>query len=62
LRQREDKIPLYARDLRLRDALQSLVKLYEGQDKKDEAAKWRQELGALKASKRVEQPKQKSTD
>jgi hypothetical protein len=47
LKQRDATIP--AEDqVRLTDALERLVQLYEAWGKKDEAAKWRQELEAMR--------------
>ncbi len=43
MKQREAKIPPQGK-VRLTEALQRLVQLYEAMDKKDEAAKWREEL------------------
>jgi hypothetical protein len=43
LKQREKTIPPQAK-VRLIEALQRLVKLYEAPDKPDEATKWREEL------------------
>jgi hypothetical protein len=46
LMKRRDKIPEFVRKVRLVEALQRLVQLYEATDNKDEAAKWRKELEA----------------
>lgn len=48
MKQRADKIPPQAKDLRLRVALDRLVQLYDVWGKPDEAARWRKELEALK--------------
>jgi hypothetical protein len=53
LKQRQDKIPEEFRKVRLTDALQRLVQLYEATDNKDDAAKWRKELEML-----TDKPKQ----
>jgi tetratricopeptide (TPR) repeat protein len=54
MKQREAKIPPQGK-IRLTEALERLVQLYEAKDKKDEAAKWRKELDAIKAAqKKVE--------
>jgi TolA-binding protein len=45
MKKREDKIPPKGR-VRLTEALERLVLLYDATDKKDEAAKWRKELEA----------------
>src|SRR5262249_13840773 len=44
LKQRQDKIPEVVRKVRLTEALERLVQLYEATDNPDEAAKWRKEL------------------
>ena len=44
LQAREAKIPAQGK-IRLTEALERLVQLYEATDKKDDAAKWRKELG-----------------
>ena len=48
MKQRDASIPPRGK-IRLSEALQWLVQLYEATGKKDEAAKWRKELEALKA-------------
>ena len=54
MKQREKTIPPQGKD-RLPEAGEHLLQLYEATDKKDEAAKWRKELGANKsAEKNVE--------
>jgi tetratricopeptide (TPR) repeat protein len=52
LKERAAKIPAEVRLVRLSEALQRLVKLYEATGKKDEAAKWRKELAATKAQEK----------
>jgi eukaryotic-like serine/threonine-protein kinase len=56
-KQREAKIPANGK-VRLPEAVERLVQLYEATGKKDEAAKWRKELEAIKAAqkKTEEQP------
>jgi hypothetical protein len=49
LKQRAAKIPELVRTTRLTEAAERLVQLYDAQEKKDEAAKWRKELAALKS-------------
>ena len=49
MKQREAKIPPPGK-VRLTEALERLVQLYEALEKKDEAAKWRKELEARKES------------
>jgi serine/threonine protein kinase/tetratricopeptide (TPR) repeat protein len=49
LKQQAAKIPEQVRTTRLTVAAERLVQLYDAQDKKDEAAKWRKELEALKS-------------
>jgi serine/threonine protein kinase len=49
LKQRAAKIPEPARIMRLTEAAARLVQLYEAQEKKDQAAKWRKELAAIKS-------------
>jgi tetratricopeptide (TPR) repeat protein len=46
MRRRADKIPPQWKGLRLRQALERLVRLYDAWDKPEEAAKWRKELEA----------------
>ena len=50
MKQREAKIPLQSK-IRLTEALERLVQLYDAIGKKDEAAKWRKELETAKAVK-----------
>src|SRR5262249_13962837 len=50
LKERAAKIPPPGK-IRLTEALERLVALYEATGKKDEAAKWRKELNAAKAGK-----------
>jgi hypothetical protein len=40
--------------IRLPEAIERLVQLYEATGKKDEAAEWRRELDATKAAQKVE--------
>ncbi len=47
MKERQDKIPPQGK-VRLTEALERLVQLYEATGKKDEAAKWRKELEELK--------------
>ena len=54
MKQREKTIPPQGK-IRIPEALERLVQLYEATDKKDEAAKWRKEPDAIKsAEKKVE--------
>jgi hypothetical protein len=48
MKQREKTIPAQGK-VRIPEAIERLVQLYEAMDKKDEAAKWRKELEAAKA-------------
>ena len=48
MKQREKTIPEQGK-IRLPEAVERLVQLYEATGKKDEAAKWRKELEAIKA-------------
>jgi hypothetical protein len=48
IKQRADKIPARVRTIRLTEAIERLVQLYEATGNKDEAAKWRKELEAIK--------------
>jgi hypothetical protein len=50
------QIPEEVRKVRLTEALQRLVRLYEATDNKDEAAKWRKELAAQQESERKPKP------
>ncbi len=52
MKQREKTIPEPAK-VRLREALERLVQLYEAMGKKDEAAKWRKELDAIQAAQKT---------
>ena len=47
MKERQDKIPPQSK-VRLSEALERLVQLYEATGKKDEAAKWRKELDEIK--------------
>ncbi len=51
MKQREAKIPLPEK-VRLTAALEWLVQLYEAVEKKDQSAKWRKELEAIKSAER----------
>jgi hypothetical protein len=54
MKQREKTIPP-PRRFRIPEAIERLVQLYEATDKKDDAAKWRKELEAIKTlPKKVE--------
>jgi DNA-binding SARP family transcriptional activator len=50
MKKRQDQIPPPVRKVRLSEALERLVQLYEASGKKDEAARWRQELEAVKSA------------
>jgi serine/threonine protein kinase/tetratricopeptide (TPR) repeat protein len=52
LRKDETRIPSRYRPARLTEALERLVQLYDEWDKPDEAAKWREELEALRTSQK----------
>ena len=54
MKQREATMPPQAKDLRLREALERLVHLYDASGKKDKAAEWWKKLEAAKA---LEKPK-----
>jgi serine/threonine protein kinase/tetratricopeptide (TPR) repeat protein len=56
LRQHEERIPANFPEIRLTEALERLVQLYEEWDKPDEAAKWRKELEAAKAAAKKPTP------
>jgi eukaryotic-like serine/threonine-protein kinase len=56
MKQREAKIPMEGK-VRLTEALERLVQLYEAMDKKDDAAKWRKELEASKAAQKKPEKK-----
>jgi serine/threonine protein kinase len=55
MKKRADKIPPQGK-IRLHEALERLVQLYEATDKKDEAAKWRKELERLKEAEKNAKP------
>jgi hypothetical protein len=59
MKQRSATAPEPWRSLRLSQALERLVRLYDAQSNKDEAAKWRKQLEALEASRRTQPPGQK---
>jgi tetratricopeptide (TPR) repeat protein len=48
IKARADKIPPQFKDVRLREAIERLMRLYEALDRKDDVAKWRQVLPAAK--------------
>jgi uncharacterized protein YjgD (DUF1641 family) len=48
MKQRENTIPPPFRKVRLTEAVERLLRLYQALEKKDDAAKWRKELEALK--------------
>jgi eukaryotic-like serine/threonine-protein kinase len=50
LKQREQTVPEQGK-IRLPEAVERLVQLYEATGKKDEAAKWRMELDEIKTSR-----------
>jgi outer membrane protein assembly factor BamD (BamD/ComL family) len=52
MKRREETIPPQGK-IRLTEALERLVQLYEAMDKKDNAARWRKELKAGKAKTRI---------
>ena len=53
LKQREEKVPPQGK-LRLTEALQRLVDLYDATDRKDKAAEWRKKLTEAKSAKPTE--------
>ena len=55
LKQRETKIGAYAA-VRLQEALQRLVQLYDAWQKKDQAEEWRKKLEQTKASAKPSAP------
>jgi len=52
LTQRADQIPAEVRPQRLIEALERLVQLFDGWDKKDEASAWRKKLNEASAAKK----------
>jgi serine/threonine protein kinase len=52
MKQRQDKIPAAYRQLRLSEALERLVRLYEATDQKEKAADWQKKLDEAKAAKK----------
>ena len=56
MKQREKAIPPQGK-VRIPEAIERLVQLYEALDKKDDAAKWRKELETTKAAQK--QPEKK---
>jgi hypothetical protein len=59
MRQRPVKMPLEWQQARLSEGLIRLVQLYDAWGKKDEAARWRKELEALKTPMQAKPPKEK---
>jgi eukaryotic-like serine/threonine-protein kinase len=57
MQQRQDKIPTAYRQLRLSEALQRLVRLYEASEQKEKAALWRTKLDEAKATEKKSQHK-----
>ena len=51
MKQRQKMIPEQGK-VRLAEALERLVQLYEATDKKDDAAKWRKEMDAIEATEK----------
>ena len=51
MKKQEAKIPPQGQ-VRLTEAVERLVQLYEAMDKKDDGAKWRKELDAIKAAQK----------
>jgi len=56
MKQHETTIPPQAK-VRLTEALERLVQLYEATDKPDEAARWRKKLEASKAAEKLPEKK-----
>jgi tetratricopeptide (TPR) repeat protein len=54
MRQREKTIPPEGK-VRLPEAIERLVQLYEALDKKDDAAKWNKELDVIKAAQKMKE-------
>jgi hypothetical protein len=52
MKQREKTIPPQGQ-IRVTEAVERLVQLYEAMGKKDDAAKWRKELDATKAAQKT---------
>ena len=55
MKARQAKIPPQAR-VRLTEALERLVQLYEARNKRDEAAKWRKQLEERNAAQKKTKP------
>jgi hypothetical protein len=55
MKKRDDKIPPQGK-IRLTEALDRLVQLYEATGKKDEATKWRNESEARNAAEKTPKP------
>ncbi len=59
MKEREDKIPAQAKNLRLREAVERMVQLYDAWGTKGKADEWRKQLEAqTEAQKKAEKPKQ----
>jgi hypothetical protein len=56
MKKREKTIPPQGR-VRLPEAAERLAQLYEATDKKDEAAKWRKEVEALREAEKAAEKK-----
>jgi GH15 family glucan-1,4-alpha-glucosidase len=56
MKEREDKIPALGK-IRVSEALERLVQLYEATGKKEEAAKWRKQLDETKKAAEKEKAK-----
>jgi len=50
MKQRQDKIPPPFRQVRLSEALQRLVRLYEATNQPDKAETWRKKLAEMKTA------------
>jgi hypothetical protein len=57
MKRREAKIPPPFRGVRLKEALERLVRLYEATGKKDEAAKWQKKLDEVQKAAPRQPPK-----
>jgi hypothetical protein len=59
MKQREDKIPPVGK-IRLTEALERLVQLYDATEQKEKAAEWRKKLETRReADKKAEKPREK---
>ena len=56
MKERQDKMPLLVRSIRLTAALQRLVRLYEATNQKEKAADWRKKLEEAKAAQQKSKP------